>query len=90
MEPVNDDQILLDLKYCAECVDDFYNHDGNSSNPVGCWCREGATFETYRLIPINLRPPYNHIEIQELPTCYKRKHHVKIKPEALTKEGFWK
>lgn len=79
----------LDRKHCVGCEDDFYN--GN--NPYGiqeCWGRTGAKFDNYRLVHVDLPPPYLGLEIQKLPTCYKKKRHVKVKPEALDSRGFWR
>lgn len=80
---------LLNVRYCCGCENDFYN----GKNDLGvqqCWSRDGAIFGTYRLVPIDLPPPYKSLKLQKLPTCYRRKRHVKVKPEALDTRGFWK
>lgn len=79
----------LDIKHCQGCEDNFYN----GQNPYGiseCWHRTSAEMGKYRLIPSDLRPPYLSIKPQSLPTCYKKKRYVKVKPEALDSRGYWK
>lgn len=80
---------VMDAEHCIGCEDDFYN----GKNPYGveaCWHRENAKREKRLLIPIDLRPPYLHIKAESLPTCYKKKRHMTIKPEALDSRGYWK
>lgn len=74
---------------CAGCYNNFYN--GN--NPYGvqeCWSFKTATLEQRIDVPVDLRPPYTHLKPRLRPTCYKGKGYVHIKPEALTKDGYWK
>ena len=79
----------MNVRHCHGCEDDFYN----GKNELGvkqCWSREGATFDKYLLIPIDLRPPYTDLKLQKLPTCYRMKRYVKVKSAALDSRGFWK
>lgn len=79
----------MDKKHCSGCEDNFYNQPGNSH--IGeCWNLKDATRESYKLIPVDLPPPYTHIKAQQLPTCYRAKRCVKVKPDGLTADGFWK
>ena len=66
----------MDRKHCSGCEDDFYN----GKNPYGvteCWCLKNAVLGTYKLIPVDLSPPYTHIKAEKLPVCYRRKRYVK-------------
>lgn len=79
----------MDAKFCVGCEDDFYN----GKNPYGvkeCWAREGAKRESYKLIPVDMQPPYLTIKSVKLPTCYRKRRYVKVVPEALDTRGFWK
>lgn len=80
---------MIDVKHCAGCYNDFYN----GKNQLGvqeCWSRKDAKLEPRLLIPIDLRPPYTHIEPKKVPTCYKRQRYATVKPESLTKDGYWR
>lgn len=80
---------MLDESHCAGCRDDFYN----GHNPYGvteCWLRENAVLGEFKLIPIDLAPPYLKIKTQSVPTCYQRPRYVKAKPESLDAQGYWK
>jgi hypothetical protein len=79
----------MDQKHCAGCADDFYN----GKNHLGikeCWMRRGAKLGNYRLIPIDMRPPYLDVPVQKIPTCYKKPRYAKAPPSALDAKGFWK
>lgn len=80
---------MADTIHCVGCKDNFYN--GN--NPYGiekCWGLRAMRLDRYILIRIDERPPYLNRELQELPVCYKKEHYVKVKPESLTPEGYWR
>lgn len=80
---------MMDVKHCKGCEQDFYN--GN--NPYGvkeCWSRQDAKMGQFRLIPIDLPPPYLGVKIEQLPTCYQRKRYAKVKPDALDARGYWR
>ena len=79
----------MDKKHCSGCEDNFYN--GN--NPYGvkeCWCLKDATLEKRLLIPVDLAPPYKGIKPVKVPSCFKRKRYVTVKPEAIGSDGYWK
>lgn len=79
----------MDKKHCSGCEDNFYNQPGNS-NTGECWSLKDATRESYLLIPVDLPPPYLHIKPEQLPTCYRAKRCVKVKPDRIDSRGFWK
>lgn len=79
----------IPLSACAGCEDDFYN----GKNPYGipeCWNRESAKMTEKILIPIDLAPPYKNLNLESLPSCYRRKRHVAVKPEVLDSQGYWR
>lgn len=79
----------MTIDHCAGCADDFYN----GHNPYGverCWHFQKAELKEYILIHISQPPPYTRRKIETLPNCYKRREYSKVKPEALTAEGYWK
>ena len=79
----------MDIKHCEGCEDDFYNGH-NSYDIKECWHRADATLKPFKLIPVDLPPPYNHIKQEKLPTCYRKKRHVKVNPDILDSKGYWK
>ena len=63
------------FKYCIGCENDFYN----GHNPYGvkeCWSLKDAKFVKRKKIPVNLRPPYDHIKLQKVLSCYRQKGYV--------------
>jgi hypothetical protein len=81
---------LLDVKHCKDCYNDFYNGRENFGGKNYCYSREKAELVPRLLIPIDLRPPYTHLNVQQVPNCYHRQRYATVKPESLTKEGYWK
>lgn len=78
----------MDVKHCSGCYNDFYN----DNNPYGikkCWLRDEAQLEPRLLIHVDQAPPY-HQKPTMRPTCYKAQRFVTVKPDALTKEGYWR
>lgn len=78
----------MDKQHCLGCEDDFYN----GKNPYGvqeCWLLKTANLVPRILIHVDQPPPYN-IAPQELPSCYRKKRFVTVKPESLTESGYWK
>ncbi len=76
-------------KLCIGCKDNFYN--GN--NPYGvnvCWSFAKAIVEKRIKVSINERPPYNLDRANWTLSCHQPQGYVQVKPDALTKEGFWK
>jgi hypothetical protein len=80
---------MTDKRRCIGCKDDFYN-DKNEYGISECWHLKSMEFGKFKLIPITLNPPYNHIKLQKLPKCYRKERYAKVSPEALTEEGYWK
>lgn len=79
----------MDRKFCVGCEDNFYN-GFNNIGVKECWHLKDAKQEFYKLIPVDMRPPYTMLEHQKLPTCYRKKRYVKVKPAALIADGYWK
>ena len=79
---------------CEGCRNDFYNHNNMGLNMVDgkpqCWSLNDATMVRAMDIHIDQRPPYKGERLVSRPDCYKRQCFVRVKPEQLTREGFWK
>lgn len=76
------------ISLCSGCRDNFYN--GN--NPYGvprCWHFESAKVVKRMMIPVDMRPPYL-FEPEWVLSCYHPERTCNVKPEALTKDGYWK
>lgn len=73
-------------KDCQGCYDDFYNENRDE----GCWSLSSAEFVMAKDIPTDLRPPYKHIKCTKKPSCYHKQGFIRVKPENLTEDGFWK
>ena len=73
---------------CAGCRDDFYN-DHNPYGVKQCWSFESAIIEKRIIVGMCQNPPY-HQKPKWCMSCYKPTGSCAVKPEALTKEGFWK
>lgn len=74
---------------CAGCRDNFYNGN-NEYGITECWCLADATLEERLLIHRDLPPPYKGMPLKMVPTCYRKKDFVTVKPEAIDDRGFWK
>ena len=75
------------IQLCAGCYNNFYN--GN--NPYGvaqCWSFPKAQVAKRLKIPVDMRPPYKFPPQWTL-SCHQPKGYVQVKPEAITKEGYW-
>jgi hypothetical protein len=76
-------------EHCAGCRNDFYN--GNNSLGVKrCWSLDTAKLVTRIVIGIWQNPPYDTKDTRKVLNCYSPDGRVAVKPEALTKEGYWK
>lgn len=79
---------------CSGCRDNFYNHNNMGLNVVDgkprCWSLADATMVRAMDIHIDQRPPYKGIPLTSRPSCYKRPRFVRVLPERITKDGFWK
>ena len=84
----------VELKDCRGCRDDFYNHNRMGLNETTdgprCWHAATATFVKARDVHRDQRPPYLHLPLTERPSCYRAKEYVRVKPEALTADGYWR
>lgn len=69
----------MNSEHCVGCDDNFYN--GN--NPHGiprCWNLDTAVLKMRKRVAMDERPPWNR-EPEELPSCYREKGYVFVKPE---------
>lgn len=76
-------------RLCSGCRDDFYN----GHNDLGCqqcWSFPSAVVEKRIKVGVWERPPYNAKRAAWTLSCHKPQGYVQVKPDALTKEGFWK
>ena len=74
---------------CIGCYNNFYN--GN--NPYGvaqCWSYPKAVVEKRLLVSIHQTPPYNAKLAAWYLSCFRRQGYAAVRPDALTKEGYWK
>lgn len=57
----------MDLRHCAGCRNNFYNHNG-----IGCWMRPDAQvitrYEIHMDAPMNILENWNEVE---RPDCYQ-------------------
>ena len=73
---------------CSGCKNNFYN--GNNSLGVSeCWSFAEATMVKALDIHIDVPPPYKQKPTSR-PSCYKANRYIRVKPENLTAEGYWK
>ena len=73
---------------CLRCRDNFYN--GNNSFGIKeCWKFRSAKVVKRFMIPVDMRPPYN-FDPEWVLSCYHPERVCNVKPESLTKDGFWK
>jgi len=79
---------------CYGCRDDFYNHNrmglNEKSGQPECWSLSTATMVKGRDVPINMPPPYKSLPLTSRPSCYKASGYVRVKPEALDADGYWR
>ncbi len=84
----------MTLKDCAGCHDDFYNHNrmglNEKSGEPRCWNFAEATMVKAKDVHINQPPPYKTLPLVSRPSCYKASGYVRVKPESLTADGFWR
>lgn len=79
----------IQIKHCAGCHDDFYNHNQKG----GCWSRKTGKM-VYR-VPVGMweQPPYKDKKKIRVPDCWHgsgNQRTIMVEPEDLTKEGYWK
>jgi hypothetical protein len=76
---------MLDIKHCQGCHDNFYN--------PGCWSRESAKLVSRIPIGVDEPPPYKNKKKQKVPCCWHGgggNRTIMVKPESITKDGYWK
>ena len=77
------------IALCSRCRNNFYN--GNNDLGVKeCWEFRSAKVEKRILIGIDERPPYDSERAAYTLSCHKPKGAVQVRPDVLTKEGFWR
>ena len=85
---------MLDSKHCSGCHDNYYNSPSTSGSSNGmCWSRKSGKM-VWR-IPVGLfeSPPYKDKKKIHVPDCWHRfgsNKTIMVKPEAITKDGYWK
>lgn len=81
-------------KHCPGCRDDFYNHNrmglNETSGTPRCWNADTATLVKARDVPMDMPPPYTRLPLTTRPSCYCGNRVVRVKPEALDAQGFWR
>lgn len=80
---------MLDKTKCVGCTDNFYNGN-NPFNIQECWSLKSAQLVQRIRIGVWQSPPYDPTSTIEVYHCRKEKGNCLIKPEALTKDGYWR
>lgn len=73
---------------CNGCRNNFYN----DNNPLGvkeCWSFKSAKLENRIVLHKDQPPPYKSRPTMK-PNCWHGNGYIAIKPDVLTKKGFWK
>lgn len=71
-------------KDCSGCHDDFLQPHAQ------CWSLATATKVKAYDIPTNMPPPYKGMPLVSRPSCYKARGYVRVKPEQLRADGYWR
>lgn len=82
---------------CSGCHNDFYNRnrmglnepDGPTGQPQ-CWNLKSAEMVKAKDVPVHMPPPYKSLPMIARPSCYKARGYVRVKPESLTADGYWR
>lgn len=73
---------MIDLKYCVNCYNNYYNPN--------CWSRKTGKIEWQMIIRVDERPPYKH-KLKRVPSCWHGNNQTTaIRTEVLTADGYWK
>jgi hypothetical protein len=80
---------MIDIKHCAGCRDDFYNHRTNCDGKSRCWSAESGEMVKRLAIPRDVPPPYKGYKPELRPDCYVRTGTVYVDPKRITKDGYW-
>lgn len=60
---------------CRGCIDEAYHNWGDCKE---CWLFAEANMVRKIDVPVDQRPPYNHIKTTKRPDCYRRRGYVRI------------
>ncbi len=77
------------IQLCIGCRDNFYNGNNDLGVPR-CLHFASAAVEKRIKVGINEQPPYSAKRAAWTLSCHKPTGYCQVKPEALTKEGFWR
>lgn len=80
---------MTTTEHCKGCRDDFYNGRQNICGNT-CWSLKSAVMEKRIIVPVDMRPPYLHLPVQNVLNCYRPERCVSVKPENLTTDGYWR
>lgn len=75
-------------KNCSGCYNEEYHHGLGGSKE--CWSYKDATIVQMVRIDINQMPPFDTKRAEPTMSCYRRPQYSFVKPENLTKDGYWK
>lgn len=73
---------------CAGCRNNFYNGN-NPLNVRECWSFKDAKLEKRIVVHRDQPPPYKQRAVMK-PNCWHGNGLIAVRPEALTKEGYWR
>ena len=74
---------------CVGCRDNFYNCN-NNIGVKRCWMLAEATMGDFLIVGVWQNPPYDKKDLHKKPMCWEGTGVVKVKPEALDAEGYWR
>jgi hypothetical protein len=73
---------------CSGCYNNDYNHGLGGSKE--CWSFKDGKIIKRIAIPVHMRPPYDVKNARYTMNCFNKKGYCYVKPENLTKDGFWR
>jgi hypothetical protein len=85
---------MIDIKYCRGCYCNYYNSKATSGSSDGmCWNRKSGKIVWRIPIGIDEPPPYKNKKKVRVPSCWRgggSNRIIMVKPEVITKDGYWK
>ena len=73
---------MKDIGKCSGCRNNVYNMQDFGGNNVNgkfrCWLVDSAIIVKVRLVPLDMRPPWDGLPIQKLPHCYHAKGYATV------------
>lgn len=79
---------------CSGCRNEFYHSGCNNIGVNGCWSFKDAKMDKGKFdIHIDSPPPYTKergYKVTRRPECYHASRMVRVSPDNLTKDGFWR